>query len=52
MMGWKSPESGETKGPFMVTVWLGVAVEIGENGRFKDMFPANADGYFPWMEEK
>jgi hypothetical protein len=52
MLGWKSPESGKTSGPFMFTVWLGVAVEIGENGRFKDMVPAGAEGYFLWMEDK
>lgn len=52
MLGWKSPESGETKGPYMITVWMACAVEIGENGRFKDMFPAGAEGYFVWMEEK
>lgn len=51
LVGWKNDE-GKTSGPFVVTVWLAVAVEIGENGRFRDMFPAGAEGYFPWMEEK
>jgi hypothetical protein len=51
LLGWKS-DDGSTKGPFIVTVFLATAIEIGENGRFKDMFPAGAEGYFPWVEEK
>lgn len=48
-LGWKSPESGEVTGPFLVHIHGNTAIEINEKGEYRDSYPAKADHYFPWF---
>lgn len=49
LVGWMSPDNGCVSGPFMITREEGVIVEINREGKFLDAYPAEAEGYFPWV---
>jgi len=51
LVGWKSPDSGQRSGPFLVTVQGGEAIEVNRHGKFKDSYPATSKHYFPWINE-
>lgn len=50
LLGWKSAESGKTRGPFLIHVLCTMAIEIDRRGKFKNSFSADATGYYPWVE--
>lgn len=49
MIGWKSPETGEISGPFLVTRSGNQVIEVDRNGKYVESYPHNADCYFPWI---
>lgn len=50
LVGWRSPETKQEHGPFLVTVYDKTAVEVERTGRFREIIPATADCYFPWLD--
>ena len=47
-LGWKSQESGNRSGPFFISIFDGVAIEVDRNGKFKSVYSERVEGYFPW----
>lgn len=45
---WKSPESGKTEGPFLVTMSREVVIEVNEKGEFSSTYLGKCDHYYPY----
>ncbi len=52
LIGWKSPHTGQRSGPFVVTSYGDMVVEVGPDGKFKEIYSGKADCYFPYIEER
>ena len=51
LVGWKSPSDGILHGPFLVHVFRGAGIELTNDGKLKDVIPADAEYYFPWGKQ-
>ena len=49
-MGWKGDDDAPLPQPFLVTVVGDVAIEVDRLGRFADSYPAQATGYYEWLD--
>jgi len=50
LMGWKGDDDVSLPQPFLVTVVGDVAIEVDRLGRFADSYPAQATGYYEWLD--
>lgn len=45
---WKSPESGQIIGPFLVTMADNVVIQVSEAGVFHSVFSGRSNHYYPY----
>jgi hypothetical protein len=50
-IGWLDSKDAQC-GPYLVTKVGSKIIEIDRHGTFKDIYPAKADRYFPWITAK